>query len=248
MLDPLRWCFGSSNPLVSLLSGALIVAGFAATSQTPFWALHNVIKGFIAINVARVVQLGRLPFIVLALLGLACYDVLAVYGTQQFTDGGTSIMEAVARARVGLANSGAESVATVSDGDSNWSLDQVVSAFLTLPIWRPGLFAVSLNGRVTDGLGLGDVIFPSILSTWAVRYDKSAAKPSQAIYPSTVFGFVLGLLLCEVFQIGQGQPALLFIVPSMLTSVLFSGLISSQLPAMWNYNPETNQESTDIVE
>jgi uncharacterized protein (UPF0333 family) len=39
---------------------------------------------------------------VLALVGLVFYDVIAVVGTQQFTDGGASIMEAVARAKAGM--------------------------------------------------------------------------------------------------------------------------------------------------
>lgn len=38
----------------------------------------------------------------LALVGLVFYDVIAVVGTQQFTDGGASIMEAVARAKAGM--------------------------------------------------------------------------------------------------------------------------------------------------
>lgn len=51
---------------------------------------------------ARAAQLPRLPYIVLALVGLVFYDVIAVVGTQQFTDGGASIMEAVARAKAGM--------------------------------------------------------------------------------------------------------------------------------------------------
>jgi hypothetical protein len=51
---------------------------------------------------ARAAQLPRLPYIILALAGLVVYDVVSVVGTQQFTDGGASIMEAVARAKAGM--------------------------------------------------------------------------------------------------------------------------------------------------
>ena len=51
---------------------------------------------------ARAAQLPRLPYIILSLIGLVGYDVVSVVGTQQFSDNGASIMEAVARAKAGM--------------------------------------------------------------------------------------------------------------------------------------------------
>lgn len=65
---------------------------------------------------------------------------------------GTSVMEGVAQAR----------------------LSSVTGAGGAL-LWQPGLLTVNLQGRVTDALGLGDIVAPSILAGWAHRFDLSLA-------------------------------------------------------------------------
>ena len=57
-----------------------------------------------------------------------------------------SVMGAVAMSKVGLAAGGNE--------------------------WQPGLLEVQLGGRVSDLLGLGDAVFPAILSTFCLRFDE----------------------------------------------------------------------------
>ena len=86
---------------------------------------------------------------------------------------------------------------------------------------------MNLNGKVSDALGLGDVIFPSLLAGWALRYDNRAKEYTgegegsgggggSSIYSSALGGYALGCLLCELFQTGAGQPALLYVVPAMV--------------------------------
>eukprot|EP00596_Hydrurales_sp_CCMP1899_P001733 CAMPEP_0119054392 /NCGR_PEP_ID=MMETSP1177-20130426/75032_1 /TAXON_ID=2985 /ORGANISM="Ochromonas sp, Strain CCMP1899" /LENGTH=97 /DNA_ID=CAMNT_0007034605 /DNA_START=1250 /DNA_END=1540 /DNA_ORIENTATION=- len=36
----------------------------------------------------------------------------------------------------------------------------------TPPSWRPGLFQVVVGGKVSDVLGLADVVFPAMLAGW----------------------------------------------------------------------------------
>jgi hypothetical protein len=40
-----------------------------------------------------------------------------------------------------------------------------------------------------------------------------------SMYPATTSGFILGCILCELFQTGSGQPALVYIVPAMFVTV-----------------------------
>ena len=99
--------------------------------------------------------------------------------------------------------------------------------------WRPGLFQVVVGGRVSDALGLADVIFPALLAGWALRFD-SLRGGSVGLYPASLGGFVIGCVALELLQTGQGgQPALLYLVPAMLASVGFAGARAGVLKNMW---------------
>jgi hypothetical protein len=167
--------------------------------------------------------------------------------------------------------------------------------------WRPGFFVVELNNKVTDGLGLGDVIFPSLLATFSLKFDlfkkngndfiinskidddkndknlKSLVTNNilkeknqfnninkinfnsnliinnklnsnnikninnnkvykSSLFAVTIFGYLLGCFFCEVFQTGNGQPALLFIVPSMLLMMVLSGFINKNLKDIFEFD------------
>ena len=63
----------------------------------------------------------------------------------------------------------------------------------------------------------------------------------NSVFSSGLIGYGFGCFLCEIFQTGEGQPALLYIVPSMFVSVLLTGLIRGDLNSMWGYNPEETE-------
>ena len=65
----------------------------------------------------------------------------------------------------------------------------------------------------------------------------------NSLFSSSVLGYGIGCLLCETFQTGQGQPALLYIVPSMFVSVLTTGLLRGELKDMWEYQSDNNEEN-----
>ena len=86
----------------------------------------------------------------LALVGLAIFDAVATFGTvanaatsaADVPSASMSVMEAVARSK--------------------------------LASWQPGLLEVIVghdNSVVTEALGLGDVVFPSILVAWGLAVD-----------------------------------------------------------------------------
>jgi hypothetical protein len=247
----------SSDALALGVAVLLSVLAYTSSPGGATLGFQNICNAFIAVVMARALQFPRLPAIVLALIGLMVYDVVAVLGTQQFTDGGMSVMEELARSKAGIALAqGGPSVS--SSSDANIDATTVLSglqAFKTgiqfppNPLFQPGLFAVSIRGRVTDVLGLADVVFPSILLGWAKRYDESISTSryptdddivesdseiSPFAFNATFSGFVLGCFMCEVFQSGGGQPALLFLVPSMLATLSAASVQRRQLKKMWN--------------
>jgi signal peptide peptidase-like protein 2B len=207
--------------LAVLLSIIAVISGTGSS----LWPLQNVINMCISITVARALQFNRLPTIILALFGLVFYDFVSVIGLQQFTDGGTSIMEAVARSKFETVQSSVASSAT-----------SIQSTITAINNWQPGLFEIVVDRKVSDVLGLADIVFPSILVGWAYRFDKAINDSKNiSLFSTSLFGYLFGCFLLEIFQTGSGQPALIFLVPSMLSTIFIAGLYNKKLQIMWNY-------------
>ena len=161
-------------------------------------------------------QLPSLPAVCAALVGLTLYDSIgtlsavsaaaaaasdSMAGAAGSASAGTSVMEGVAQARLsGAAGLGAApwqpGLLTVSlqvillliASDCSWLLLVASSCFWLLLVASDWLLAVSLQGRVTDALGLGDVVAPSILAGWAHRFDRSLAAADREASAQTGSG------------------------------------------------------------
>ena len=114
-------------------------------------------------------------------------------------------------------------------------------------VWQPGLLTVLLQGRLTDALGLGDLVAPSMLAGWARRFDlRLAAEAAEAAegriagaggsavegadaaaagaggyLTAAIGGYALGCVLLEVVPVELSRAALLFLVPSTAGAVVF---------------------------
>ena len=137
------------------------------------------------------------------------YDTVSVYGTAALVapaaaavEASGSVMETVVRAKL----SGAYA-------------------------WQPGLLAVVVDGKTTDALGLGDAVFPAILSGWAMR--KDFQQGGGGYLGASLAGYCLGCFLCEVTNSEGGQPALLLLVPAMFVAVLTHAARRGELSAIW---------------
>ena len=131
---------------------------------------------------------------------------------------------------------------------------------------------IALNGKPSDLLGIGDIVFPSLLAGYSLHSDlkKEAnltnpiiddsvaidpvkvidmlyiynpknvctihkfelfcyiyVKLNLSMFQASLAGYALGCLLCELFQTGSGQPALIYIVPSMFLVLSMQYLIIS---------------------
>lgn len=240
----------------------------------PYWPVHNIVNAAITINVSRVLQFPNLKWIIVLLTILMGYDLFFVVGTQQSTDGGVSIMESVAKAKLQTSISYSPTDMYVSSIESGGlsSLDPYNTAMgvwsdifnlIQSISWKPGLFEVAVDNRVSDALGLGDVVFPGILSGWCLRYDNHRrgsgsdqsldalesgsssdssssgldVKDRNALFDGSVLGYGIGCFACEIFQTGGGQPALLYLVPSMLFSILIASRRNNMsIEDMLNFN------------
>ena len=119
-------------------------------------------------------------------------------------------------------------------------MESVARAKLQGP-WRPGLLEMVLAGRVSDAIGLGDIVFPACLVSWGFAQEKKLAYAYSAIG-----GYILGSFLTELAStfgpstiVGQGLPALIFITPAMLGSVSLVALQRGEFDQIWGKKEDT---------
>ncbi|GLT90878.1 hypothetical protein SLE2022_087930 [Rubroshorea leprosula] len=86
-------------------------------------------------------------------------------------------------------------------------------------------------------IGFGDILLPGLLIAFSLRYDWLANKTLRAGYFLwAMFAYGLGLLITYValnLMDGHGQPALLYIVPFTLGTLLTLGRKRGELKILW---------------
>jgi hypothetical protein len=214
--------------------GALLLAGLAYLGPAAWvWPIQNILCACLAISVARAIQIPRLAPIALALSALVVYDVVSV-GFQLIDLGSAT-----------LATAPQGDVATSSTAASS-SVMGAIAMSKTEGIWQPGLFQVRLKGIVTDLLGLGDAVFPTLLSTFLFRFDQEM-RTGTNYFAASLVGFGIGCAACEFAPGVQdtGLPALLFLVPSMFAAVFGLALVQGDVSALWSFDPANEAAASE---
>ncbi|KAJ4766166.1 signal peptide peptidase [Rhynchospora pubera] len=90
-----------------------------------------------------------------------------------------------------------------------------------------------------DMIGFGDIIFPGLLVAFSYRYDRTNQKGIRnGYFLWLTIGYAFGLFLTYIalfLMDGQGQPALLYLVPCTLGLVVILGWLRGELYDLWNY-------------
>ncbi|KAA8900020.1 peptidase A22B, signal peptide peptidase, partial [Sphaerosporella brunnea] len=112
---------------------------------------------------------------------------------------------------------------------------------------RPG--TTPSGGRALAMLGLGDIVLPGLVIAMALRWDLWRFYELKHHFPKPYFNSCLvaytlamftTLGVMHVFQ--HAQPALLYLVPGVLTAVWGTAAAKGELRAMWNYTEEGEPE------
>lgn len=106
-------------------------------------------------------------------------------------------------------------------------------------------------------LGLGDIVLPGLLLSFASRYDEAKklvgashssprARPQTGVqdpcrrnggyFIPTVIAYAIGLGMANiaVYVMRMGQPALLYLVPCCLGTIVYLGWRRNELADLWN--------------
>lgn len=98
-------------------------------------------------------------------------------------------------------------------------------------------------------IGLGDIIMPGILVAMCLRYDlyrkEKLDKKKDLYFYSSLIGYTFGILLTVLAMLlmEKEQPALLYLVPTTILSVLLASVLSKDLSQLWLYSEEIIETS-----
>jgi len=102
-------------------------------------------------------------------------------------------------------------------------------------------------------LGLGDIVLPSLLLSYAARFDMNKKSTLwNGYFLCGLCGYCVGLVICQVTVIKYhiGQPALLYLVPSTILPIIYLGYKRSELKELWfgfkEHTEDNEKPSTDI--
>ncbi|KAJ3153428.1 hypothetical protein HDU86_005258 [Geranomyces michiganensis] len=212
---------------LALLVVSLIVAG--AYAMTKHWILSNIYGEAFSVSAIQLLNLDSFKTGMALLSFLFFYDVFWVFGT--------------------------DVMVTVAKG-----FDAPVKV-----LWPKDIVGMLLEGNLlkTEGgdftlLGLGDIVLPGIFVALCLKFDhhryltSAAGKklPRSRSFPKPYFAacfvaYVLGLITTVVVMhnFKAAQPALLYLSPACIFSVLLTGLVRGELKQVFAFAPSEEADA-----
>lgn len=191
---------------------------------TKHWTTNNFLGIIFTLFALENMLLGSFQVGVLMLFGLFFYDIFWVFGTD--------VMETVAK-----------------------SIDGPIKLlFPKKPI-------IESNSDMSL-LGLGDIVIPGIFIALCLRYDfisrfnkKTKDRSFEKVYEffnsipkpyfwSCIVGYITGMITTVLVMLifKRGQPALLYLVPGCVGSVLICAFVRREVKKVYHYNEDEELE------
>jgi len=121
-----------------------------------------------------------------------------------------------------------------------------VATSLDLPIkllWPKSVAFSSERGFTM--LGLGDVVIPGMFIALALRYDEARGEKTRTSFSKVYFlvtltAYVVGLVatMTVMHTFGKAQPALLYLSPACVLSLIGTAAIRGELEDVWRWTGE----------
>ncbi|CAI2171620.1 14129_t:CDS:2 [Funneliformis geosporum] len=213
--------------LVTLFFSLLLTAYYVATKN---WIASNIFGLAFAFNAIQMLSIDSFKTGMILLSGLFFYDIFWVFGTE--------VMVTVAK-----------------------SFDAPIKV-----VWPKQWFGLQPDEALQfTMLGLGDIVVPGIYVALCLRFDhslylkKHPNAKKNSIFPTTYFNncfaaYILGLVTTIVVMhtFKAAQPALLYLSPACIISVLITGIAKNQLKERMDKNAITevtaNAANAEVTE
>lgn len=232
--------FNLSTSAVLEWGTALVVTALACLLK--LWQAQNFVSMALAILVARAIQFDQFAAVVGALTLLTVYDATSVFLIP--AAGASEVLVTATATTTDASDSLSNSVHLAAASEAAGSaMGSVAIQKLTSGSFQPGLLITKIGNRLGGSLGLGDAVFPSILACFVKRFDNSKTVDADnrvSLFVVSIGGYLLGCVACEFAPTisSTGLPALLFILPVMLVSVLLAAALGGELQDLISFDPK----------
>lgn len=207
-----KLAFDGSIDIMDVVGFALASAFTAYYVTTKHWIASNIFGLSFAIGAISLLHLDSFATGMILLSGLFIYDIFWVFGT--------NVMVTVAK-----------------------NFDAPIKL-----LWPKNIFASKYEFAL---LGLGDIVIPGIFVALCLRFDhEKAGKPltkcsySKPYFWACYIFYILGLAttIFVMHHFKTAQPALLYLSPACIISVLLVSLVRREFSSMWNFSTETPEK------
>jgi len=201
----------ASADILSTSVGVVLALAFLITRNgSPYgWIFQDLIAAGFLMLMQRTFRLNKLKVATLLLCLFFCFDIFFVFLTPYFFHG-KSVM------------------VTVATGGGT---GETIPMLIRLPAFNDEL---RLHDRM---LGLGDIALPGLCVSFLKRYDLVTHKHwRHGYFIWGLFGYGVGLAACFVllYLMQTGQPALMTLVPGVLTPTFILAIRRKELARMWD--------------
>ena len=184
------------------------------------WILQDFLGVCFCISLLRMFKLPNLKISAILLLALLVYDIFFVFITPFFSARGKSVMVEVATGR--------------------GSIEQ-----LPMVIKVPKMIktAMSLCERPYSLLGFGDILLPGLFVAFCHNFDVIVKTKYRVYFIATSIAYGIGLFITFIalLMMKSGQPALLYLAPSVLIAAVIVGLCRKELKELWTGQIDPNK-------
>lgn len=176
------------------------------------WILQDFLGVCFCISILKVFKLPSLKISAILLLALLVYDIFFVFITPFFSAQGKSVMVEVAT--------------------GHGSMEQLPMVIKVPKIIKT---AMSICERPYSLLGFGDILLPGLFVAFCHNFDVIARTKYKVYFVTVSIAYAIGLFITFVALVlmKSGQPALLYLAPSVLIAAVIVGLCRKELKELW---------------
>jgi hypothetical protein len=218
--------------VLTLISFLLPVIWVIFRQSSNIWILQDILGSTLILGILRTVHLPNLKIGVILLVVFFLYDIFFVFITPFFTKDGKSIMVKVA-----------------TGGDNH---QEILPLTIVMPHFLD-IYEGVCGGPGFSMLGFGDIIMPGFVISLCLAFDNFFG--TKIYFYASLIGYILGLFLTymALLLMESAQPALLYLVPCVLVSIVIVGFKRGELKSLWTgqaavINDTTQDEDKSIVQ
>jgi hypothetical protein len=182
------------------------------------WVLQDCLGIILILTVFKTVKFPSIKISTALLTLFFIYDIFFVFITPLFTSNGESIMVKVATG----GSSGEEGSGPVETIPLTFVIPRLLNPYTAC-------------GEAFSILGYGDIVLPGLLVSFCLRFDIHNDTKYKTYFISSSIGYAVGLIITFIalLILRVGQPALLYLVPCTLGTVLVISKSKNEFKVLW---------------